>query len=535
MAEELAIRKLTSLAAGSGHRLRRMGRSLLRAVTFSVADDLIFPQKNLSVSIEKGGLSIAYGTRFLSGITVKKTKEVTFGDDRYPHPDEAAASVTLAVNEFGAPRSNVTLSIPKAWTIIKTAEFPATVKENLADVVSYELDRLTPFTAEDAFFDFRLLSEDKGKITVLIVAAKADTIRSYITRFTENGFTVGRIAVTLLGFGTLCRRMKNGSNTIFIKINAGEYEGAWFSQGSIPRIFSGSFGSDELNTRVSAVASEVKSVLDDAKAGGRSPGITILMKENDPALAELLKIRIAAPLTFLGQAETGLKFQGEATKRTPFAAVGALADSLQVKEQGPNLLTKGVYKKQKPPMALTVVLALAVVAALAMYLVAPLRFEEKRLAEITRQISSKRDEVKKVEGLKKEVDAINAEIESIKSFKESKPLDLNILKELTTVLPKNTWLTRVRITETGVDIEGYAASATELLPKLEASPYFRKVEFASPTFRDARMNSDRFVVKMEIEGIKKTEQGAKKTEEAAPKPATGLKKAEVQRPKNEKK
>jgi hypothetical protein len=35
--------------------------------------------------------------------------------------------------------------------------------------------------------------------------------------------------------------------------------------------------------------------------------------------------------------------------------------------------------------------------------------------------------------------------------------------------------------------------------------HFRKAEFASPTFRDARMNADRFNIKMEIEGIEKEE------------------------------
>jgi general secretion pathway protein L len=84
-------------------------------------------------------------------------------------------------------------------------------------------------------------------------------------------------------------------------------------------------------------------------------------------------------------------------------------------------------------------------------------------------------------------------------------MSLNILKELTTVLPKNTWLSRARITQTTVEIEGYAASATGLLPKLEASPLFKKAEFSSPTFRDTRMNADRFNIKMEIEGIQKDE------------------------------
>jgi hypothetical protein len=40
-----------------------------------------------------------------------------------------------------------------------------------------------------------------------------------------------------------------------------------------------------------------------------------------------------------------------------------------------------------------------------------------------------------------------------------------------------------------------------LVPKLEASPFFKKVEFASPTYRDPKLNQDRFQIKMEIEGL----------------------------------
>ncbi|HEX2966114.1 MAG TPA: PilN domain-containing protein, partial [Syntrophorhabdaceae bacterium] len=64
------------------------------------------------------------------------------------------------------------------------------------------------------------------------------------------------------------------------------------------------------------------------------------------------------------------------------------------------------------------------------------------------------------------------------------------------------WLTRTRITEQTVEIEGYAGTATTILPKLEQSNMFQKVEFTSPTVRDARMNADRFVMRMELEGAK---------------------------------
>ena len=77
----------------------------------------------------------------------------------------------------------------------------------------------------------------------------------------------------------------------------------------------------------------------------------------------------------------------------------------------------------------------------------------------------------------------------------------NILKELTLMLPKNAWLTRARVFESQVNIEGYSPSATSLIPRLEASPLFQKVEFSAPTFHDPRQNMDRFQIKMELEGF----------------------------------
>jgi Tfp pilus assembly protein PilN len=160
---------------------------------------------------------------------------------------------------------------------------------------------------------------------------------------------------------------------------------------------------------------------------------------------------------------------------------------------------------KKTPMAVTAILLLIIAALAAIYVVIPIQREEKLLQEIDRQINSRKEEVRKVESLKKEIDLLTNDITTIKSFKDTKTMTLIILKELTNVLPKTVWLTRTRITDTAVDIEGYAGSATEIISKLEASQYFKKVEFASPTIRDTRLNSDRFVIKMELEGIQKTE------------------------------
>ena len=111
--------------------------------------------------------------------------------------------------------------------------------------------------------------------------------------------------------------------------------------------------------------------------------------------------------------------------------------------------------------------------------------------------------VRKAEAVKREVDGLEAEIAAIARFKTERPVALEILRELTAIVPKSTWLSRARITDTAVDLEGYSATATDILPLLEASPYFKKAEFASPTLRDARLNADRFTIRTELEGLKR--------------------------------
>jgi len=103
--------------------------------------------------------------------------------------------------------------------------------------------------------------------------------------------------------------------------------------------------------------------------------------------------------------------------------------------------------------------------------------------------------------LKKELDGLEKEIAAINAFRTAHPLTINLLKEMTAVLPNNVWLSRVRFTGSTAEIEGYSSSAADTLPKLEASRYFKKVEFASPTIRDIRLKADRFIIKMEIEGL----------------------------------
>jgi Tfp pilus assembly protein PilN len=508
----LSIKKLTSFTSGSTTRLKdSIWRPLWKILTFNPADDTISPEKNLSVSLEKSALSVAYGSRFLSRIKIKGVKKYSFEEGIYPQPEGVASSLVLAIKDLGAARTNVSLSIPKAWAVIKIAEFPITVKENLSDAVSYELDRLTPFSPEDAFYDFKILKESSGKLTILIVAAKSDLIKPYIDALREKGITVSRITVNLSGMGTLCRYMGKEKDFIYMELNEDGYEGASFLDASITGAFTGSFTPGDEKSKVDNVMTVIDSFVAATEGHKKLHKIIVLLKDKSPGLKELLKLHTKLPLVILN--ETGIKFMSSGLiEDVHYAAIGGILESLWPKANGLNLFKKGHYDVPKTPFTFTIILILSIIAMWILFIIAPLRIEEKKLDEIDHQIMIRKEDIRKVEALKKEIDSLSNEISTINNFKGNRPMSLTLMKELTAILPKTTWLTRVRITESTVNIEGYAGSASTLLPKLEASKYFKKAEFASPTFRDARMNADRFNIKMEIEGLKKDEGESPKNE-----------------------
>lgn len=422
MAETIALSKMTSVFNDLAGRLKRGSKPVWKILTYSPADDTISPKSDVCISIEEGFLSAAYGSRFLSRVWAKGFKRQQT-QDIYAQPAELASFMEMAATDFNSKETDITLSIPKAWTVVRTIELPASVKDNISDVITYELDRFTPFSPDSAFYDFRIVSEETAKINVLLAAARADIINPYLAALNEKGFALKRLTSNIFTTAAL-------------------------------QSFSG--GEDES-----------------------------LVKKLDAFAAK--------------SPESG------SSGRVSYNAYGGVIESLWPKADGLNLLSKGRHTATKRPMALTAILLAAIAVLGVYYIISPLQIEEKRLKAIDLQLASMKDDVKKAEALKKEIETLEPELAAIRNFKEGRTPALEIMREMTAILPKNAWLTRLRVTNKNIEIEGYAASPTELLPKLEASKHFSKVEFSSPSFFDARLNTSKFMIKMEREDAAKTE------------------------------
>lgn len=505
------LRTTSGLVAAAGMRSTMIGRRVLDFLTQSIAEGIMYPTSCVSVAIEDGSFSVVRVSRFLFRAKVTHISEHRVEGPSHFQPEVVSSTLSTALKELKAIKKGIVLVIPQTWVLIRRAELPASVRDNICDVVAFELDRLTPFTAEDAYYDFRITGEDEGKIGLAIFAAKADPLNAYIKALEEQGIIVTRLTFSLWGLSSFCNWLSGKSEFVFLEKNSNAYHGGLTISGSVICSFDVSFSGngDGKLPLVQRILSRVgdRGCVSVEKA--MNSGLIACVSEGERSMFNETELGLKASMLDQDEVKRRLRIADKVTN-IPYHALGAALDGAATTPQGVNLLAKGRNARRLVSMAPSVVLFLVLTILSVLYIRAPLAYETKRLHEIERQIGMRKEAVKKTETLRKEVEVLGREIATVDDFNKKRPMVLAILKEITWVLPKSAWLTRARVTDSAVELEGYAASASEILPKLDQSKYLKKVEFASPTIRDQRMNADRFVMKMEIEGFgSETERGGK--------------------------
>ena len=87
---------------------------------------------------------------------------------------------TLLENDERLTKANVILRLTSAHAIQKELALPAAAKENLAQVLTYELDRYTPFKAEQVYFSVKALEgvNEPGQIRVMLILTTREFLDS---------------------------------------------------------------------------------------------------------------------------------------------------------------------------------------------------------------------------------------------------------------------------------------------------------------------------------------------------------------------
>ncbi len=81
----------------------------------------------------------------------------------------------------------------------------------------------------------------------------------------------------------------------------------------------------------------------------------------------------------------------------------------------------------------------------------------------------------------------------------NRDMNLEILQELTTILPADTYLIQFQNQEGSITMNGLSPSAEALIPKLEKSPLLKEVTPRGGTIIDPQTRKDRFNFAAKVE------------------------------------
>ncbi|MGB5832008.1 MAG: PilN domain-containing protein [Thiohalocapsa sp.] len=91
---------------------------------------------------------------------------------------------------------DICLELPAPQVLHRNVLLPAQVKDNLRQVVSYEIDRLTPFQVADVLFDTRIdgILARGTKLQVNLAVCRRDQVTDWLERLREGGSPASRVS-----------------------------------------------------------------------------------------------------------------------------------------------------------------------------------------------------------------------------------------------------------------------------------------------------------------------------------------------------
>ncbi len=411
----------------------------------------------------------------------------------------------LSKNQIKTDR--VSISIPREKVVLRFLRLPIATKENLRKVLEYEAPKLTPFEKEEFYFDFQILKEDADWVYLIAVFVKKTDLGLYLNLLKKMGIRPISIqippvsAVNLFSYHEGDRRDEVSIlldlNEPFMEMNildGREWKESFhlpsppekkeekilqvlkhsdLKEDSFPKSSFYVYGLDATEKGLPNF-SEVSGM-----KGAFSPPLHRIRRAPDEALPDYIYPSIGLPLKGLTETRFSLNL---------------LPPELQEK----------VREFGKP--IFLALLCIAVVLSIAWGGGVYSRYRND-LESLRAELKKKKPEVEAIQKLQKQRMDLTGEIKDYVRMAQGAVSEVEILRELTQTLPPSVWIWQYKFSGNEIEISGFAESASELIPLLDKSPLFERVEFLAPVTKErerrlgAEKERERFKIKLRLEGV----------------------------------
>jgi general secretion pathway protein L len=377
----------------------------------------------------------------------------------------------------------VAVGLSRSTVTVKPIDLPA-VDGAVRDILRFELERHLPFPADDAPFDFvPLPARGDGKTAgsegrrVLVAAAEKRLVDAALRIMDEAHLRPVSVTVAshdLLGLVTLDRK----SRVAWVHRTGRSADLLFIADGVLI-----------LSRAVSAadepgIAEEIKRSLgmlrwktcDAIWVSGDIDAADVVQESALSALAA----RVSEP-PYTRRART-LRERNQQN-------IGGAADLAIAVAAGRRVRPFDLIPESRRPRRITrgqMVTAGTLAATVVLGLVAllyPGQRTARYLDTLNKEIAQLAPAVRDTERVLQELERKRRLLATIETAQSTALQPLPVLRELTDLVPADAWVSALSLDTKGVEVTGQAASASTLIPVLENSPRFERVEFSSPVTR----------------------------------------------------
>jgi hypothetical protein len=343
------------------------------------------------------------------------------------------------LRRMGLGHVSATVLLPRRDVTVRILTLPGVTDKDLASAIEFQLEGLHPYPETEAVSSWARIP---GTDAVLIAVTRRSTLDRFTNLFAEAGILVGAFTCSAAAIYS-ARHLFGTASTEMVAYEDIAQGVEIYGESPARPIFSALFDADP------------------ERAGQ--------MAASDLRLGSNVTLQ---PLREVLGAEPALAFAAALTSACPRMSLGL------------NLLPAELRRSRAgiawiPVGALGVVVLLLAGALAAFPGFENGRYKKSLGAEIARVTPA----ANRSAALDREIETERRRILLLDAVRARSKADLDMLGELTRLLPSPDWVNLLEITRTQVTVAGEAQQAAPLLQVLDASPLLENSEFASPPGR----------------------------------------------------
>ncbi len=456
--------------------------------------------KSIGIEIADDHIKIVCLQAGPAGIKVSAQTRIALSADR---PEARLAAAGTSIKDFldrhDPGSAEVFLCIPTVLTVMRTIELPLALRENLQETIGYEMEKFVPFPADTVYFNASIIKEDKqnNTLTALLTVIKKTTLDPFLVL----PVTIGEIS------GIQDNGCATANAAVYLENIADEQNWAiLFYNGS-------TFNLALMLGKNLQYAREWQAT--DNFAEELTQELTALLKPLAPS-NEPLQLVVCGPRDDTDLIPTVQGIQGFAARPLDLKPAGLSSPEL-LPAFGAALMGFGKAATQVNllPLALRkspsrfgiysflILFAMTIITGLAWggsYMIR----QQLMADELDDELSRLRAEVVKIEEIRDETKIMAEQIQALNTLRVQRISLLKVLRELSRKVPETAWLRSLTIKKQAILLDGFANSATELIPMLETSPMFEDVVFKS-TITKRRDGKEIFKIALNIHAAQKSD------------------------------